>query len=96
MTRFYCDICKLFLDARECNCNSEFVTSEAWGQVETTRHEYLICAACGSDVEECIVCQRCSNALPDKGSDNCARCDAEIDAEDKAIVSILTPMRKTA
>lgn len=82
MQMYYCPNCKLVLKPHEIDKDYEYVTTEAHGQRLTTKHSYLVCGACSSDLEERYVCNRCESALPERGSDYCAPCGKAIDEED--------------
>jgi predicted amidophosphoribosyltransferase len=93
--RPYCQHCNLFLHAHEVDTEVENVTSEFWGMRETTQFSYLVCGACRNDIEELHPCERCKAALPQKGYDNCAPCEAIIEQHENAVLANRLQLRET-
>lgn len=73
MTDYYCNRCDTIVDG------------EHWTGVEVfdNRHDRpatvetvsrLCCELCGDDVDECISCNACANAVADSEWDLCAKC----------------------
>jgi len=89
---YYCPECKLVLKEHELDTETEYVTSEYFGQIECTPMRYSVCGACHSDVEECCPCERCQSALPVFGENECSSCLIQIEQEEQAALSILRPM----